>query len=217
MASVIKSFGAGPAGDVATLSLADFGRANEGPLESARRQASDILAAAEQEAIAIRQRAVEQGRAEAMAAADALLEEKVGRRIANLEHAITSAVDAIAQAKAEWLVHWEQAAVRVATAIAARVIRREVAQAPEITLTLVGEALELAAGAGNAQLRMHPDDLATLGSQVTAITDGLSRLGTTEVLADPHIERGGCRVDTRFGSIDQQFAAQLARIEQELA
>ena len=82
---------------------------------------------------------------------------------------------------------------------------------------LVREALELAAGSGSIQLRMHPDDLAVLGSQVELLTGELARLGTPEILADPTIEKGGCRVETRSGSIDQQFAAQIARIEQELA
>ncbi len=43
-----------------------------------------------------------------------------------------------------------------------------------------------------------------------------SALGPTEIIADAQISRGGCRVDTRFGVIDQQFEAQLARIEEEL-
>ena len=32
----------------------------------------------------------------------------------------------------------------------------------------------------------------------------------------PSITPGGCRVETRYGAIDQQFEAQLARIEEEL-
>ena len=45
-----------------------------------------------------------------------------------------------------WLSHWEGAAVRLACAIAARVVRRELRQQPEITIALVREALELAGG-----------------------------------------------------------------------
>jgi flagellar assembly protein FliH len=97
------------------------------------------------------------------------------------------------------------------------VIRREVKHAPEITLDLVSEALELAAGSAEVQLRMHPDDLAALGRRVDEIAAKLHRLGAVSVVADGAISRGGCRVDTRFGSIDQQFEAQLARIELELA
>ena len=38
----------------------------------------------------------------------------------------------------------------------------------------------------------------------------------TEIMADAEITPGGCRVETRFGVIDQQFEAQLQRIEEEL-
>ena len=37
-----------------------------------------------------------------------------------------------------------------------------------------------------------------------------------EITADATISRGGCRVETRFGTIDQQFESQLKRIEEEL-
>ena len=44
----------------------------------------------------------------------------------------------------------------------------------------------------------------------------MSGLGAVEMIADAGVSRGGCRVETRFGAIDQQFEAQLARIEEEL-
>ena len=66
-------------------------------------------------------------------------------------------------------------------------------------------------------LHLHPEDHANLGQQVTRLTAEMAALGPTTVVADPAISPGGCRVETRFGSIDQQFEAQLARIEKELA
>ena len=45
----------------------------------------------------------------------------------------------------------------------------------------------------------------------------LTKLSTAHVVSDPTIELGSCRVDTEFGCIDQQFQAQLERIEEELA
>jgi len=44
----------------------------------------------------------------------------------------------------------------------------------------------------------------------------MSGLGDTQIIPDAAISRGGCRVETRFGAIDQTFEAQLARIEEEL-
>jgi flagellar biosynthesis/type III secretory pathway protein FliH len=49
-----------------------------------------------------------------------------------------------------------------------------------------------------------------------AVVRELAPLAQTELVADPQISAGGCRVETRFGVIDQQFESQLARIEEEL-
>jgi flagellar assembly protein FliH len=87
---------------------------------------------------------------------------------------------------------------------------------PEITLTLVREALELAAGSAQVRIHLHPDDRAALGDQVQLLIREMSGLGSAELVADAAVTRGGCRVETRFGVIDQQFEAQLARIEEEL-
>ena len=74
----------------------------------------------------------------------------------------------------------------------------------------------MAAGSTQIQLRLNPADHAALAGQVKTLVAQTARAGGAEVIADPAISPGGCRVDTRLGSIDQQFEAQLARIEQEL-
>ena len=107
--------------------------------------------------------------------------------------------------------------MHLATAIAARVIRREVRQQPDITLALVREALDLAAGSPNVRLHLNPEDYKSLGAQVRTLIDAMSALGDAEVTPDAAIGQGGCRVETRFGTIDQQIESQLTRIEEELA
>jgi flagellar assembly protein FliH len=96
------------------------------------------------------------------------------------------------------------------------VIRRELNSQPEITLTLLREALELAAGSPELRVRINPKDHQALGGQVEMLVNELSGLASTEVVPDDEISRGGCQVETRFGTIDQQFEAQLQRIEEEL-
>jgi flagellar assembly protein FliH len=122
----------------------------------------------------------------------------------------------VQHAKQAWLAHWEKSGVHVAAAIAQRLIRRELAQKPEITLTLIREALELAVGSSELRIQMNPGDHQALRPQVETLIAELSPLGSAELVADPQIRPGGCRVETRFGVIDQQFEAQLARIEEEL-
>jgi flagellar biosynthesis/type III secretory pathway protein FliH len=53
-------------------------------------------------------------------------------------------------------------------------------------------------------------------TQVAEVINAVSGLSDAEVTVDPGISRGGCRVETRFGTIDQQFESQLKRMEEEL-
>ncbi len=199
-----------------TFAFDDLEESARSQLEAARREAAELLTAARQEAEQLRRQAEEDGRAAAGQAIEQIIAERVATQVATTMPALDQAVADLRAAKADCLVRWEEAALGVATAIAARVIRREVSHSPEISLSLVRESLELAAGSTDLQLRMHPDDLAVLGAEVEDLLGQLVRSGERALVADATITRGGCRVDTRSGSIDQQFEAQLARIEQEL-
>jgi flagellar assembly protein FliH len=145
-----------------------------------------------------------------------IVRKQFAQQLETLLPALKQVVEDIRQAKQAWLTQWEKSAVHVAAAIAERIIRRELSNTPEITLTLVREALELAAGSSELRIHLNPGDHETLGARVEAILGELSGLAPAELAADPEITPGGCRVETRFGTIDQQFEAQLARIEEEL-
>ena len=216
MASVIKASGTARSTEAGLFNFEDLSVKAQGYLDQVRVQAGQVLAKAEKDAIAIRQRAEQDGKSAALKAAEALLDERVGKQMVTLLPALKQAIDGMTQVRQNWLAHSEKTSVKVATAIAARIIRRELTHAPQITLGLVKEALEMAAGSTDIQVRLHPDDHQSLAGQVRTVAGELSRLGAAEVIADPAISLGGCRVDTRFGSIDQQFEAQLARIEEEL-
>lgn len=213
MATVIKASQASPV----AFHPDELGQRAQSYLEQVRAQAAEILSSAEADAAALRQRAQDEGYAAGLANAQQIIEQQVTAHSQQLEKLVGRVVDAIGTARAEWLSRWETAAVRVATSIAQRVIRREVSRTPQITLALVREALELAGGCADIQLRLHPQDLALLRPQLESLVEELARLGKPEIAADERIERGGCRLETRFGSIDQSFAAQLDRIEQELS
>ncbi len=216
MASIIKASQPSHHHGESPLRLDELPGDNVAPGGGSAARAADVLARAHQQADEIRRRAEEEGRAAGLLVAEQVLGEKVDRHLATSVCAVEAAVARIQTAQSEWLAHWERVAVHVAVKIAERVIRRQVAQTPEITLTLVREALQLAAGSAEIQLRMHPDDVETLGQHAQRLAAELGRLGKVDLVADPTIAKGGCRVDTRFGAIDQQFSSQLARIENEL-
>jgi flagellar assembly protein FliH len=190
-------------------------RANE-YLESVRREAAKIVQQAHQQAEQVRRQAELAGRAAAEAAAQQALDEKIGRHLESIFPALEQLVAQLNDAKAEWLRHWEESAVNVATEIAERIIRRELEHRPEIALDWISEALRLAAGGNDITLRLNPADHEHLGSQVERIAQTLCHLAPADIVADPAVTPGGCIVDTRFGRIDQQIGSQLARIQEEL-
>ena len=185
-------------------------------VDQVRGQAAQLLAEAQRQADQIRKRSEEQGRQDALAQVDKLLDQKVAKELETLLPSLHQGIQAIQDSKQAWLRHWEQRTVQTAIAIAERILRRQLEQQPETTMELVREALQLAAGSAEITVHMHPSDLENLRGQVERLAAELCHLSPTAVVADPEIEAGSCRVETKFGSVDQQFHAQLARIEEEL-
>ena len=181
-------------------------------LDQVRIDAAKIVAKAQQDAAAVRAEAQAQGRQAALAE----VEQMIQKQLATVIPALRQAILDIHQAKQAWLAQWETAGIHLAAEIAKRLIRGELTRQPQVPLNLVREALQLAVADGNVRLLLNPNDHRALQSQVQLLVREMSGLGETQVLADPSISPGGCRVETRFGSIDQTFEAQLARVEEEL-
>lgn len=185
-------------------------------LDQVRAEAAKIVQKAQVEATAIRQQAEQEGRQAGLAAVEQIAADKLGQQMTTLMPALREVVNEIGRSRVAFLAQWEKSAIHLATSIAARVVRRELKHQPDITVSLVREALELAAGSPEIRILMHPQDHEALAPQVKRLVAEMDGLGSVKTMADPQISRGGCRVETRFGAIDQQFEAQLARIEEEL-
>jgi flagellar assembly protein FliH len=185
-------------------------------LEKVRGQAAQIVVDAQRQAEQIKKQAETQGRAAGQRMVQQMTEKQVAQQLATLLPALTEVIGEIRHAKQAWLSHWEKQAVHLATAIAGKVIRREIARDPTIPLKLVQEALELAAGTSHIRIRLHAADRQTLGPQIETLIKEMSGMGSAEIVADSQIRPGGCRVETCFGVIDEQVEVQLSRIEEEL-
>ena len=145
----------------------------KGYLDRVRAEAVKIVAKAQQEADGVRRRAEAEGRQAALQAVERIVE----KQLATVLPALRQAVADIVHAKQAWLTHWEAGGVHVAAAIAKRLIRGELSRQPDITLKLVREALELAAGSSQIRIHLHPDDQRALGGQVQLLIQAMSGLG----------------------------------------
>jgi flagellar assembly protein FliH len=222
MATIIRKDGpleatSGRAPQAVSFSFADMrGQAND-YLGTVRAEAAKIVQQAHQQAEQIRRQAEVAGRKAAETAIERVLDEKVGKRMTTLLPALERMVREINDAKGELLSHWEQSALHVSSAIAGRIIRRELASTPTIALDTIAETLRLATGAASITLHVSATDYENLGSQIGRLAKTLAELAPTDIVADASISPGGCRVETKFGEIDQQIESQLQRIEDELS
>lgn len=199
------------------FSFADMRGQADDYLEVVRQEAAKIIQQAHRDGETIRRQAETAGRKAAEAAIEKVLEEKVARRMDTLLPALEQLVSQLNDAKGELLTRWERSATRVITAISERVIRREMAHEPSISLELISEAIRLASGAAELTLHINPTDHEHLGPQVERVAASLGKLAPNQIVPDATVSPGGCRVVTKFGVIDQQIESQLRRIEEDLA
>ncbi len=216
MAGIIKAAGSPK---IATSDAArpfQFDDMGQSYLGRVKTEAAQIIAEARQEAARIKAKATDEGRQAAIAAVEATLRSRLEQQLKSGLAALAAAAREIAQSRHAWQERWETHAVQLSAAIAQRLCRRELSRDPQITRAWVREALALAAGNAQLTLRLNPADQAALREQIEEITQQVSGLAPVRIVADDSISAGGCRVDTEFGSLDQQLETQLARITEEL-
>lgn len=97
-----------------------------------------------------------------------------------------------------------QALTRVATEVARQVVRDELRTDPQRIARVTREAVNaVLISARHIVVQVHPDDLALVEQGAAEV---IAARGA-RVVADPSIERGGCRVLSDVGTIDARIAA----------
>jgi len=107
----------------------------------------------------------------------------------------------------------EEELVRLALAIARRILHRELTVDPEALTGLVKAALEKLEIRDTFRVRTHPD-------HAGAVERCLAQIGAPrkiEVVPDPSLEKGGVVFETGRGSLDASAETQLAEIQRGLA
>lgn len=213
MSTVIKA-GERPRGAASVAFNFDDMAAQAGQyLEQVKAQAAQIVADAQKQAEQIKKTAHEQGVKAARQQMQQLVDQEATKRV---EPQWREIIRQLHDARHAWHAHWEKSAVHVATRIAERICRRQLSFTPEIPLELIRESLQLAAGSAELRLFLNPADRQALAGTVSKLLAEFTAVAPAQVIDDPSISPGGCRLETRCGAIDQTFEAQLARIEEEL-
>ena len=107
----------------------------------------------------------------------------------------------------------EREVVELSLAIARRILQREVSLDHELMLAMARVALDRLADVATASIRLHPDDYAAaLGARGSAAVPSHG----VQIVADPGVRRGGCVVQSEFGSVDVGIATQIDELTHAL-
>lgn len=196
--------------------LQDLEQRSELFLAQVRKQAAEILAQAQAQAESLRQQTIKAAKQESLQAARAEMQSETERRLATLEPFLQKKMSQLQQELAKWRMEWETRSVGLAVEIARRICRRELREQPQIVLSQIEAALQLASPDDSIELRVHPEDLKAFEPAIQALVSRVSSVARTTVLSDAQVSAGGCIVRTMYGQIDAQLESQLARIEEEL-
>ena len=151
---------------------------------------------------ALEQQARDEGRAAGLAEGRAVAAQELRERLAQLD-AVYEAVARPLQAFDEQVA---QELARLAMVVAGRVVAHELQLSPELVVRAVREAANaLPAATRELRVHLHPQDLALL-----------RELGAAErhwqLLADPALARGDCRLESEHSRLDARVETRLAAV-----
>jgi flagellar assembly protein FliH len=184
------------------------GSAPVGALEAELARAQARLRELERQAREREQQAYQSG----LAAGRAQGAEEAAAQFKPVLERMGRAVDEILEQRRRFRREAEEDVVRLAVAIARRVLHRELSLDPEALLGVVKAALHKLEAREASRLRVHPADAA----MVREYFEQADRGERIEIQADAKLERGAVLFDTVRGSLDASVETQLAEIQRGL-
>ena len=157
----------------------------------------------------LRQEAVEAGRAagyeEGLRQGREAVEEQV-RRLAAIADRLAAPLAAVDEAVVTQLAG-------LARLMARHIVRREVSLDEGVVMAAVDKAVaRLPLAARDVRIHLHPDDLAVVREIVARDEGG----PPWQLIGDPLIERGGCRVETADSEVDATVESRLNALFYEM-
>jgi flagellar assembly protein FliH len=151
---------------------------------------------------------IEEARSEAKAGARREWDKELEDRIAKERFVILTACDEFRRERMKYFAQVEAEVVKLALAIAARVLHREANLDPLLLTGVVRVALEKVAEDSTAVLRVHPGSLEKWGE---ALAEGVGP--SLQIVGDERLSAGECVLETNVGRVELGVSAQLAEIE----
>lgn len=125
---------------------------------------------------------------------------------------LTETLEELATLREQMIHATERQMVQLALVIARRVVQREVSLDSDLLVAMSRVALDRLGESARVTVRLSPEDF-----EATSATRAAPWTGAhVTVVADPRVGRGGCRLESEFGTIDAGADAQIQEIARAL-
>ena len=164
------------------------------------------------EARALAEQKVEEAYAEGLARGTEAGEARFKESVAEAGQMLHAASEALTQAREQFLASTEQEVVRLAVAIARKLVEREISMDPSLVADTARRAIEKILDAERVVVRVHPGDLEAMREHRVTLLEEFEAIKALEVVADDSVEPGGCVAETDQIEIDARIEAQIEEI-----
>jgi flagellar assembly protein FliH len=134
-----------------------------------------------------------------------------GKRAEAMLRRIGQTIEELGGLRQTLIQQTEREMVQLALTLARRVVHREVTLDPDLAGALAHVALDRLGTNTPATIRLNPEDY-------TVVAQDSARWGgqTVTVVPDPSISRGGCLVESAYGSVDATIERQFDELSRAL-
>lgn len=197
--------------------MSEVKRQMEMLMGEAKGRAEDVLQEADAEAIGIKERAFQSGYQSGWETAV----KEIQMATDSIFRTFRKGLDDIVSLKDSILDQSEDDIVQLSTAIAKKLVCKELRQHPDTIVSIVKEAIKLVRSRDEIVIRIHPEDCDILKQHLSEMVEQLNegKAGPQQdvpirIEEDPSLTPGGCIVETDTGLIDMSFEARMESIDQ---
>ena len=105
--------------------------------------------------------------------------------------------------------------VRLSLAIAGKVVRRELRAGRQIIGETIRAAMKFLVDTSQVRIRVSPEDMEEVERILPSLASA-AKGGRVQILEDRAVKRGGCILQTGFGSVNATIDDQMALVEKEI-
>ncbi len=155
---------------------------------------------------------LEEGKEEALRVA----KEEAAQEIAGLVGILEDCCESLSRSMDALLKQNIMKMIRLWEKVLKRLLYREVKLDSEVLERLLEQVLKRMSDKEKVIIYLHPSEMAYLQEKIDQFGDMLRGVKHLEFIADDHVDRGSCMVETNLGIYDARWRTQLERLSEEI-